>query len=123
MPTALTAQYELAQALAEDTASNILKCTDFALEASSLGTSYGLSWNYKAHPRQPSTLVIWTTRCETRYARTPPHAGSCNNYTMPTQCYYSTIMITCTEGSPSHCAKPIIITSSIWTPSTYGTQR
>ena len=58
VPMALIVQYALAKALAEDTASNILKCTGSAREASSQGTSYGLSWDYTVHPRQPSTLVI-----------------------------------------------------------------
>ena len=115
---ALIVQYALAKALAEDTASNILKCTGSARGASSQGTSYGLSWNYTVHPRQPSTLGIWTTGYEIRYARTPPHAGSCNNYTVPKLYYSPTITITCTGGSPTHYAKPITITSSIWTRST-----
>ena len=118
VPTALIVQYAPAKALAEDTAFNILNCTGSARETSSQGTSYGLSWNYTVHPRQPSTLVIWTTGYEIHYAQTPPHAGFCNNYTMLTQCYYFTITITCIGGSPSHYSKPITITSSIWNPST-----
>ena len=123
VPTALTARYELAKALAEDTASIILKCTGSAREAYSQRIFFGHSWNYTVHPRQPSTLDIWTTGYESHYARTPLHAGSCNNYTGPKLYYSFTITKTCTGDSPSRCAKPITITFSTWTPSTKGTQR
>ena len=94
VPTALIVQYAPAKALAEDTASNILNCTGSAREASSQETSYGPYWNYTVHPCQPSTLAIWTTGYEIRYARTPPHAGSCNNYTVPKpSCSYTIITL------------------------------
>ena len=41
VPTALIVQYALAKVLAEDTASNILKCTGTAREAYSQETSFG----------------------------------------------------------------------------------
>ena len=92
MPTALSARYELAKAWAEDTAFNILKCTGSAREAYSQEASFGHSRSYTAHPHQSSTLAIWITGYKTHYARTPLHAGSCNNYTGPKQYYSFTIM-------------------------------
>jgi hypothetical protein len=107
-----TAQSAPARALATVTAYNTPNFIDSSWGLLS-GTSYGPYWNSTAHLRQPSTQGTWTTGYETRYAPTPPYAGSCNIYSVQKLFYFYINTTTYTGGSSSHYARPITITSSI----------
>jgi hypothetical protein len=80
------------------------------------------SWTSTEHPRQPFTMVTWTTGLETPYASILHLVASYSNYLTPTPFSFFIIMIASTGGSPSPSARRIITMSSILTPSTIDIQ-
>ena len=118
VPLDSTAQYAPVKALAKVIASNTHNCIDSAWQAFYLETYYGPYWSSTAHLRQPSTQNTWTTGYVTRYAPTPPNAGSNNTYLVQKPSYYFITTTIYTGDSSLPYARPITITSSISTPST-----
>jgi hypothetical protein len=117
-----TAQSGPDTALARDTEFNTPNYTDSVLGDFCPVISSEPSWTSTEHPRQPSTMVTWTTGYGTLNARKLHHAASYNNYTVLLQSSSFTITKVYTGDSPSPSARPTITMSSTSTRSTNGIQ-